>query len=93
MAEHTPGDWRRASQDGFGIFAGNVCIASVHEIDGDVGGVQRRANSNLLAAAPRLLKALQELRAWAHYVPGRESPVEIEAGLAIAAATKQAPDA
>lgn len=54
---HTPGPWTRAGTDGFGIFAGHECIASVHAAP-DENEAERKANARLIVAGPNMLKAL-----------------------------------
>lgn len=53
---HTPGPWRPSMHySGAEVYGGGVCVA-------DVYGKDKRANAHLIAAAPELLEALQELR-------------------------------
>lgn len=61
-AEHTLGQWRT---EGCTIYAGETRVAQTW--DADFGGLPTptmEANARLIAAAPELLKALNEILQW-----------------------------
>lgn len=64
--KHTPGEWtfERATPNAINIDANGASIAEVY--DGaqaeDASGEQAEANARIIAAAPKLLKALHDLR-------------------------------
>lgn len=59
----TPGPWtavdKRPHSDGFSVFSNDQYIAFVGDSD---GATNYKDNANLIAAAPELLEALQEIR-------------------------------
>jgi len=69
MSMHTPGPWHirgPAHTAGWG-----VCIAGASEIVARIPGrasARKEANARLIAAAPDLLEAVQNLLAWAEKV-------------------------
>lgn len=58
--EHTPGPWKvdKLDDDNYGVSAGWVDIATVHNREDDPVD---KANAQLVAAAPTLLEALKAL--------------------------------
>lgn len=80
-AQHTPGPWTRPGADGFGIFAGHLCIASVHAAR-DENMAERKANAKLMAASPALLTVLHTI-----YDATHDPLIEEMAGKAIEAAS------
>lgn len=64
-AQHTPGPWSFSSKGGSNgtVLSGDFVIARCQRIDGDEWKQQSRANARLIAAAPELLEALNELLA------------------------------
>jgi len=60
MSEHTPGPWIIDSDDGdiIEVVSGDYFIADVHRLEPKD---EWRANARLIAAAPELLEALEEL--------------------------------
>lgn len=65
-ARHTPGPWRigDAGRSVFGPKDGNpapVTVAALPPVSPRVGAETRRANARLIAAAPELLAALEDL--------------------------------
>lgn len=65
-AQHTPGPWfvdqynDHNVRNAIGVYATNRVIPIVHSIGGD-SYAQADANTNLIAAAPALLAALEDL--------------------------------
>lgn len=80
MAEHTPGPWRvERSLDGRSdgyirpvnghVEPGAVAPVAVARVVGSRGRGETEANARLIAAAPELLAALEELVAWQNGPP------------------------
>jgi hypothetical protein len=90
MTKHTSGEWKYRQSyidgepQGYVIYSGATEIAQcLLGIDPD----QDEADARVLAAAPRMLNALEELIAWADYMGGFESPQWEQARAALAKAT------
>ena len=60
MSAHTPGGWRFHPPTGIVAEDGTV-VASVYYTAGTPGKCERVANARLIAAAPVMLKALEDL--------------------------------
>lgn len=91
MSKHTPGPWEvSCSVQVVGASPGNRCIVAQPFTDGTQGPViameAQIANANLIAAAPDLLEALEELMK--HY-PYKTSIIASNALFAIAKARGQ----
>jgi len=101
MSNHTPGPWERRKrmvpiidQEGFTwdgdyvIWQGDVPLAEVNCCDG-IGEQQAGHNASLIAAAPDLLEALQDMYEWHEIQEDPEwhgSPLEQRSSKAIAKA-------
>lgn len=85
----TPGPWRavdkRPYSDGFSIFSGNQYVAFVGDSDGVTDYL---SNANLIAAAPELLEALQDVVDY-HFGKTATAPAYLKAKAAIAKALGQ----
>ena len=57
MSEHTPGPWHTAGEQGVQIRSAKDQIAKVWTMRGN----EWKANAHLIAAAPDLLEALQDM--------------------------------
>jgi hypothetical protein len=85
MSAHTKGTWRQGG-DGSAVFSGARLVASVFPM-ADENAEELKANVRLIAAAPELLKELQELvEAYADGEPNWKQIVS-SASAAIAKAT------
>jgi hypothetical protein len=85
MSAHTKGTWRQGA-DGSAVFSGARFVASVFPMR-DENAEELEANVRLIAAAPELLKELQELvEAYADGEPNWKQIVS-SASAAIAKAT------
>ena len=63
-SKHTPGDWiyrRTSTQDGKGGFVRHEIIAGKTRVAEVGGGIYVEANAHLLAVAPELLEALEDV--------------------------------
>ena len=66
MNKHTPGPWVTNDRYKTSVNAGKKHIAMVNQfkigdVESDVWGEEHEANAQLIAAAPELLEALEEL--------------------------------
>jgi hypothetical protein len=65
MSEHTPGPWfaQESIRDGWYICARNVehIVVDSHDVGGFYGAIIKDADARLIAAAPELLEALENL--------------------------------
>ncbi len=59
MSTHTPGPWG-VERDGFSIYMSNQVVATAIAPDG-ASIHEQRANASLIAAAPDLLAALEQI--------------------------------
>ncbi len=62
MSRSTPGPWHVEEEDGVpGVFAGEALLA-VSLVDDIQDAAAAKANANLMAAAPRLLEVVKEIK-------------------------------
>jgi len=85
-AKHTPGPWKREAKTGRNRF--RITDARGHQVaDTNTYNEDAEANADVIAAAPELLEALQELVDGMTDVEDSESCVLFRARAAIAKAT------
>jgi hypothetical protein len=84
MSKHTPGPWE-AQRDPNAIMADDWCIGAQGQID--MVAVCSERDASLIAAAPELLEALQEMVALVEMAVPFDGPQQRKARAAIAKAT------
>jgi hypothetical protein len=93
MSEHTPGPWRVAFGNRLEIHGPKDEIGWPKSIVYNAGlctDKEAQANARLIAAAPQLLQALNDLVVWVEHLPGGRSGWEyVNALAAIASVTKE----
>lgn len=74
---HTPGPWEYFSNSvGVGVTSAQADVAHCHGLHCERKRPEVEANARLIAAAPQMIEALQELQQHWHHMIGLSSPPE-----------------